>query len=100
TLGFCASFRTLFLDVLDPDLGGGRFRRRTPPTKAEDVSMSPFRDNLLAGKSAFVAGGTSGINLGIAKRFAALGAKVAVVGRNPEKAANAATEIGKGAIGL
>lgn len=62
--------------------------------------MSPFRDNLLAGKSAFVAGGTSGINLGIAKRFAQLGAKVAVAGRNPEKAANAAREIGPDAIGL
>ena len=32
--------------------------------------MTTFRDNLLAGKTAFIAGGTSGINLGIAKRFA------------------------------
>ena len=62
--------------------------------------MSAFKDNLLVGKTAFVAGGTSGINLGIAKRFAELGAKVAVLGRNPEKAQNAAKEIGKGAIGL
>jgi NAD(P)-dependent dehydrogenase (short-subunit alcohol dehydrogenase family) len=61
---------------------------------------SPFRDDVLAGKSAFIAGGTSGINLGIAKRFAALGAKVAVAGRNPEKAAAAAAEIGAGALGL
>ena len=62
--------------------------------------MSPFRDGLLEGKVAFVAGGPSGLHLGIAKRYAQLGAKVAVCGRNPEKAANAAAEIGEGALGL
>ena len=62
------------------------------------MTQSPFRDDILAGKTAFIAGGTSGINLGIAKRFADLGAKVAVLGRNPEKAAGAAAEIGHGAI--
>lgn len=62
--------------------------------------MTTFRDNLFAGKTAFVAGGTSGINLGIAARFAALGARVAVVGRDPDKAARAADTIGHDAIGL
>ena len=52
-----------------------------------------FAPDLLAGRVAFVAGGTSGINLGIAKRFASLGAKVAVLGRKPDKANAAAAEI-------
>ena len=55
---------------------------------------SPFRPDLFAGKVAFVAGGTSGINLGIARAFAAHGAKVAILGRNPEKAQAAAAEFG------
>ncbi|GGE01380.1 hypothetical protein GCM10011515_21440 [Tsuneonella deserti] len=62
--------------------------------------MTTFRDGLLAGKVAFVAGGTSGINLGIAKRFAQLGASVAVCGRDPEKAQRAAEAIGGRALGL
>lgn len=61
---------------------------------------SAFKDDLMVGKSVFVAGGTSGINLGIAKRFAELGARVAVVGRNPDKASAAAAQIGSGALGL
>ncbi|WP_337187933.1 SDR family oxidoreductase [Phenylobacterium sp.] len=62
--------------------------------------MSTFRDGLLAGKTAFVAGGTSGINLGIAIRFAQLGARVAVVGRDPAKSQAAAASIGSHALGL
>jgi NAD(P)-dependent dehydrogenase (short-subunit alcohol dehydrogenase family) len=62
--------------------------------------MSTFAGNLLVGKSAFIAGGTSGISLGIAKRLAQLGARVAVAGRNAEKAAAAAASIGPDAIGL
>jgi len=38
-----------------------------------------------AGKAVFVAGGTSGINLGIALGFARAGARVAVMSRNQEK---------------
>jgi NAD(P)-dependent dehydrogenase (short-subunit alcohol dehydrogenase family) len=54
-----------------------------------------FRDGILRDKVAFVTGGTSGINLGIAKALAAQGARVTVCGRNAEKAAAAAGEISK-----
>ena len=47
----------------------------------------------LADKVAFVAGGSSGINLGIAKRFAAAGAKVAIISRSAEKIEAAAKEV-------
>ncbi len=46
-----------------------------------------------SGRNVFISGGTSGINLGIAKVFAARGADVAVFGRNADKAAAAAAEI-------
>jgi NAD(P)-dependent dehydrogenase (short-subunit alcohol dehydrogenase family) len=38
-----------------------------------------------AGRTVFVAGGTSGINLGIAEAFAAAGARLAVVGRSQQR---------------
>src|SRR5438105_3679767 len=44
-----------------------------------------FRDHLLRGKVAFLTGGGSGINFRIAQRFAEHGAKVALMGRTPEK---------------
>lgn len=52
-----------------------------------------FKDDLLRGKHAFLTGGTSGINLAIAKRFAKAGARVTVLGRDPAKAEQARGEI-------
>jgi len=53
-----------------------------------------FRPDLLAGKHALITGGGSGINLGIAQSFAAHGCAVTILGRNLEKAQNAARGIG------
>ena len=49
--------------------------------------------DLFKGKTVFVTGGGSGINLGVAKNFAALGANVAICGRTQEKLDAAAAEL-------
>jgi NAD(P)-dependent dehydrogenase (short-subunit alcohol dehydrogenase family) len=57
----------------------------------------------LKGKTAFVAGASSGINLEIARRFASEGARVALLSRSPEKIEAAASAIrsqGHVAIGI
>jgi NAD(P)-dependent dehydrogenase (short-subunit alcohol dehydrogenase family) len=54
----------------------------------------------LQDKVAVVTGGSSGIGLGIAKRFAREGAKVAITGRNQHTIDNALKEIGSNAIGI
>jgi NAD(P)-dependent dehydrogenase (short-subunit alcohol dehydrogenase family) len=47
--------------------------------------------DLFAGKTVFVTGGGSGINLGIARTFAALGANIGICGRSQERLDAAAT---------
>ncbi len=49
--------------------------------------------DLFRGRTVFVTGGGSGINLGVAKNFAALGAAVAICGRTQEKLDAAAIEL-------
>jgi NAD(P)-dependent dehydrogenase (short-subunit alcohol dehydrogenase family) len=54
----------------------------------------------LSNKVAVVTGGTSGIGLAIAKRFAQEGAKVAVTGRNQKSIDQAVAEIGANSLGI
>ncbi len=51
------------------------------------------------GRTVFVAGGTSGINLGIAEAFAAAGARVGVGSRSREKVDAATARLGRDALG-
>src|SRR3989475_10255171 len=52
-----------------------------------------FAKDLYSGKTVFVTGGGSGINLGVARDFAALGANIAICGRTQEKLDAAAAEL-------
>lgn len=65
--------------------------------------MSVFVPGILRGKAAFVAGGTSGINLEIARTLAEFGAQVTVMSRSEEKVKAAVAELerlGPGAAGF
>ena len=52
-----------------------------------------FAKDIYKGKTVFVTGGGSGINLGVAKNFAALGANIGICGRTQEKLDAAAEEL-------
>jgi NAD(P)-dependent dehydrogenase (short-subunit alcohol dehydrogenase family) len=55
--------------------------------------VQTFTPGLLQGKTAFIAGGTSGINLGIAHGLIAVGATVAVISRKQDKVDSAVAEL-------
>jgi len=65
--------------------------------------IETFQSDILAGQVAYVAGGSEGINFGIAQRLSDFGASVAIVSRTPEKVEQAAKTIddsGGTAIGI
>lgn len=59
------------------------------------TTTSPFRPDILKGKVAFVTGGGSGINFGVAKALASHGADIAMMGRREEVLQNACQELAK-----
>ena len=54
---------------------------------------SYFAKDLFQGKTVFITGGSSGINLGIARNFAVVGANLGIVGRAQEKLDSAGAEL-------
>jgi len=63
-----------------------------PPPIGDGMTItSYFSKDLFTGKTVFVTGGASGINLGIARNFAAVGANVGICGRT-QAALDAASE--------
>jgi NAD(P)-dependent dehydrogenase (short-subunit alcohol dehydrogenase family) len=63
----------------------------TQPTGA--LQMDIFREDAFAGKVVFVAGGSTGINLAIAQRFAEKGARIGLISRNAERVQSAVSSI-------
>jgi len=59
------------------------------------IERQVFGDGLFRDKVAFFAGGSSGINLAIATRFAELGAQVSIISRSEEKVAAAVQSIAR-----
>jgi len=63
------------------------------PTSPELLVQRLLPNDLYEGKTVFVTGGGSGINLAVAKSFAALGANIAICGRTQAKLDIAADEL-------
>jgi NAD(P)-dependent dehydrogenase (short-subunit alcohol dehydrogenase family) len=71
--------------------------RQTTQTGGPEDAFAP---GLLEGKSAFIAGGTSGINLEIAAALKRAGARIAVMSRKSQNVAAALDHLGEAALGF
>jgi NAD(P)-dependent dehydrogenase (short-subunit alcohol dehydrogenase family) len=58
--------------------------------------MAIFQNDLLAGKTALITGGGSGLGLSMTRKFLELGARVAITGRSQERLLGAAGELNAG----
>jgi hypothetical protein len=67
-------------------------RHFEPQGSAMNIS-SYFAKDLFHGKTVFITGGSSGINLGIARNFAAVGANLGICGRAQDKLDAASAEL-------
>ena len=63
-----------------------------------DASSMIFRPGLLAGRTALVTGGGTGIGLAIARELGILGARVVIAARDGERLARAAADLGEAGI--
>ncbi len=70
------------------------------PTPAGDASSKIFRPGLLAGRTALVTGGGTGIGLAIARELGVLGARVVIAARDGDRLARAAAGLGEAGIAV
>src|SRR5688500_18648850 len=65
-------------------------------THALTAFMSIFQSDLLAGKTALITGGGSGLGLTMTRKYLELGARVIIVGRSDDRLADAAAQLKAG----
>lgn len=68
------------------------------PIPVGDASSMIFRPGLLAGRTALVTGGGTGIGLAIARELGALGARVVIAARDGDRLARAAADLAEAGI--
>src|SRR5262245_5582391 len=72
---------------------------QTQNQSLHERKQNMFKSDLLSNKIACITGGGSGLGLSMAKRFAELGAKIVILGRNAERLAQGAQAIAEAGQG-